>query len=79
MLFLSNVGIVVLLSHGGRGGYREFCSVMSWGGWWGGYPPPPDLDFTVGKMKFTKGNIDLGNFWYTNCWIFGFQIPPPAP
>ena len=28
-------------------------------------------------MKFTTGNIDLGYFWYTNFWNFGFQTPPP--
>ena len=29
------------------------------------------------KMKFTKGNIDLGYFWNTNFWTFVFQTPPP--
>ena len=29
------------------------------------------------KMKFTKGAIDLGYFWYTDFWIFRFQTPPP--
>ena len=28
-------------------------------------------------MKFTKGKIDLGYFWSTNFWTFGFQDPPP--
>ena len=44
-------------------------------------PPPPaasDPDFIV-EMKFTKGNIDLGYFWYTNFWTFGFHNPPPSP
>ena len=27
-------------------------------------------------MKFTKGNIDLGCFWFPNFWTFGFQTPP---
>ena len=26
---------------------------------------------------FTKGKIDLGFFWYTTFWTFGFQDPPP--
>ena len=33
-------------------------------------PPPPDPDFVVGKMEFTKRG-----FW-TPC--FGFQTPPPS-
>ena len=32
-------------------------------------PPPADPDFPGGKLKFTNGNIDLGQFWYTNFWV----------
>ena len=39
----------------------------------GGYPPL-DPDSIVGKMKFTKGNIDWGYFWYTDFWV-----PNPSP
>ena len=27
------------------------------------------------KMKFTKGNIELGQFWYTAFWVLD---PPPS-
>ena len=27
-----------------------------------------DLDFAVGKMKFTEGKIDLSHFWFANFW-----------
>ena len=30
-------------------------------------------DFMVGKIKCTKGNIDLGCFWYAIFWV------PPSP
>ena len=40
-------------------------------------PPPLDRDFIVGKkMKFTKGNIDLGYFLSSNFWV---PNPPPPP
>ena len=41
---------------------------------WGGCqtPPPRSRISLREKMKFSKGNIDLGDFWYTNFWI-----PPP--
>ena len=42
-------------------------------------PPPPRTRISWEGMKFTKGNIDLGYFWYTNFWTFGFKAPPPAP
>ena len=50
----------------------------------GAYPPPspagPHLPPWTQisqweNMKFTKGNMDLAHFWYTN---FGFQTPPPS-
>ena len=37
------------------------------------HPPPP----RTRKNEFYKRNIDLGYFWYTNFWTFGFQPPPP--
>ena len=30
------------------------------------------------KMKFTKGNIDLGCFWCANFWVPD-PLPPPFP
>ena len=40
-------------------------------------PRPPGPIFHSGKkMKFTKGNIDLGYFWYTNFWV---PSPLPSP
>ena len=41
----------------------------------GGGPHPLDPDFMVGKMTFTKGNIDLGYFWCTKFWV---SHPSPA-
>ena len=41
----------------------EFClTTQHLLGGGGGEHPPPDPDFIVGKMKFTKGTIDL-DFW----------------
>ena len=66
------------------GSVAEFCLTTQHlrRGWeWGGCPTAPphpsDPDFMVGNMKFAKGNIDLGHFWYTNFRTFGFQTPPP--
>ena len=33
----------------------------------------------MGKNIISKRNIDLGYFWCTNFWTFGFQTPPPPP
>ena len=46
----------------------------------GGSNTPPPLGPGFHRRKqctFTKGNIDLGCFWYTTFWLFGFQTPPP--
>ena len=48
----------------------------------GGAPPPgtptPVPGFHSGKkMKFTKGNIDSGYFWYTNIWVAD-PLPPSS-
>ena len=41
-------------------------------------PPPPRTRISLwDKMKFANGNMDLGYFWCTNVWVFGFQDPPP--
>ena len=38
-------------------------------------PPPPWARISWGEdMKFTKENIDLGYFWYTD-----FRVPDPPP
>ena len=48
---------------------------------WGLTPPPlPRTRISLWeKMKFTKGNIVLGCFWYTNFWTFWVPDPPPPP
>ena len=54
---------------------------VSWGASWRLEPssrPPHGPRFHCGtKRRFTKGNVDLGCFWYTTFWTFGFQTPPP--
>ena len=58
-------------------GFAEQLGI-SWGGGGGGNTPPPIWTRISKreKVKFTKGNVDLGYFWYPNFWV---PDPPPHP
>ena len=43
-------------------------------------PPPPRTGISEReKMKFTKGNIDLGYFWTQTFGLLGSRPPSPPP
>ena len=54
--------------------HRDVLERLTAVGGGGGSPPPGPRCHVGKKMKFTKGNVDLGHFWYTNFWV-----PDPLP